>query len=296
MADNNTTINPSNATTGSPVEGACCYTSFEDNPTIPTDATTSISGAGSDFVNLGELSDQGWQQDVAITVQKFKGYHGKTLFQKVSGEENTFKAEFVEITRTAATKLRYGKNNVTTNLDGEVTAINPKKVPEDIVPLIFEELLSNGVKQRTVFPRAKIESIDSQAHQDGSLLVYGMTFTALVDDSGAPYHVYRARIASDADLTANVALQTLTIGSVSLTPSFAANVTSYAATTSNATNTVTATAADSSAGVVITVNGNSIASGGSATWSTGENNVLITVTNGVMSRTYRIVVTKESSD
>lgn len=52
----------------------------------------------------------------------------------------------------------------------------------------------------------------------------------------------------------NVNLATLTIGAVTLDPAFAAGVTSYSAETSNATNTITATAVDTAAEVSITVN------------------------------------------
>lgn len=191
--DLKTTINPNNVTTGGPVEGGCCYTNFSASPTLPTTAAESLVGETSTWENVGELSDQGWTQSTSTSVNKFKGYHGTVLLTQISEEENTFKAEFLEVTRSTATKLRYGADNVTTDQDGFVSAIDPTHVPDEILPLVFDELFSNGVRQRTVFPRAKIDSIDDQAHQRGSLLVYGMTFTALVDDQGRPYYVRRAK-------------------------------------------------------------------------------------------------------
>lgn len=92
---------------------------------------------------------------------------------------------------------------------------------------------------------------------------------------------------------ANVNLSALTIGSISLDPTFAAGTTAYTAETSNATNAITATAADENAGVSITVNGDSLTNGSSATWEEGENTVVITVTNGGSSKTYTVTVTKE---
>ena len=91
----------------------------------------------------------------------------------------------------------------------------------------------------------------------------------------------------------NVNLSTLSIGSISLDPEFAADVTEYEATTSNATNNITATAVDSSAGVAITVNGNSVSSGSSATWEEGENLVVVTVSNAGSSKRYTVTVMKE---
>lgn len=92
--------------------------------------------------------------------------------------------------------------------------------------------------------------------------------------------------------TVDTSLSGLTLGSITLTPTFASGTFEYTATTSNATNTITATAAAQTAGVAISVNGNSIQNGGSATWVTGTNTVLIVVTNGTHSSTYTVIVTK----
>ncbi len=92
--------------------------------------------------------------------------------------------------------------------------------------------------------------------------------------------------------SAGAALSALSIGSLTLTPAFAADTTAYTVTTTNATNAVTATAADTDATVAITVNGTTHTSGAAATWQTGENTVTVTVTNGTATRTYTVTVTK----
>lgn len=196
MANDNTTINPANVTTGGPVEGACAYVAFGSNVTIPTSATTDLSAANSGFENLGELSDQGWTHSVSTSVNKFKGYHGKTLLTEVSDEEHTLKIELAEVERPAANKLRYGASAVT-ETNGEVSEITPTAIPDQEVVIVIDELFSNGRKQRSVFPRCKADSIDDEAHQKGSLLVYGMTFNLLVDSNGNPYYQYRAAPAED---------------------------------------------------------------------------------------------------
>lgn len=93
--------------------------------------------------------------------------------------------------------------------------------------------------------------------------------------------------------TADATLRSLSIGSLVLTPAFSASVTEYTATTTNATNTVSAAANDQSATVAITVNDEPISSGSAATWETGENEVKIVVTNGSTTKTYTVTVTKE---
>ena len=66
----------------------------------------------------------------------------------------------------------------------------------------------------------------------------------------------------------------------------------YTATTTNATNTITATPTDAEASVQIMVGDTAVNNGTAATWATGENNVTITVTNGAITKTYSVIVTK----
>lgn len=86
-------------------------------------------------------------------------------------------------------------------------------------------------------------------------------------------------------------LTALTIGSLTLSPAFAAGTYEYTAATSNATNVINATA-PTGANVVLIVNGNSLANGGSATWEDGDNIVLVTVSDSTGSNSYKITVTK----
>ena len=79
---------------------------------------------------------------------------------------------------------------------------------------------------------------------------------------------------------------------MTLTPSFDAEVETYTATTSNASNKITAVASDNEATVAIKVGDTTIENGASATWAKGENVVTITVTNGTAETEYTVTVTK----
>ena len=87
-------------------------------------------------------------------------------------------------------------------------------------------------------------------------------------------------------------LSGLTIGALTLTPTFDPDETEYEVTTTAATNKITATPEDENATVEILVGETEIDSGDSATWSTGENTVTITVTNGTETEVYTVTVTK----
>lgn len=89
-------------------------------------------------------------------------------------------------------------------------------------------------------------------------------------------------------------LSALTIGSQALTPTFAAATVSYTATTTNATNTITAVPSDAGAEIHVLVNNAEIDNGTAATWQTGSNTVKVNVTaaDGTTTKTYTVTVTK----
>lgn len=73
-------------------------------------------------------------------------------------------------------------------------------------------------------------------------------------------------------------------------------MTEYTATTENATNKVTATAADETATVTIMNGETEVTNGSAASWELGENVLTITVTDGndpQIEKVYTVTVTKE---
>ena len=90
-------------------------------------------------------------------------------------------------------------------------------------------------------------------------------------------------------------LSGLTIGALSLTPEFDPDVTEYTATTTNATNTITATPEDEGADVSILNGETPVTNGTAATWQEGANTVTITVTNGEAEEVYTVTVTKQTA-
>lgn len=88
-------------------------------------------------------------------------------------------------------------------------------------------------------------------------------------------------------------LANLKIGSLTLSPDFDPDEDTYTASTTNATNVINATVNNSLASVVIEVNDEVIPNGTAATWETGENDVVITVTaEDGTTKAYGVTVTK----
>lgn len=186
--DNNLT------TVGQPTAGGCVYVAFKANPTLPSDATTKM-GTLTDFVSLGDISENGFTEANARSKNKHKNWNGDVVRTSISDEENTYKLEFIEPNRPSVAKLRYGSGNVEAGTDGSVSHIKGVLGTDEQVALVIDELESGGFLRRTVIPCATIDSFDDVAHQKGSLLVYGMTFTA-VKGTGNIFDIYRAKPAT----------------------------------------------------------------------------------------------------
>lgn len=190
MADTLEAYDNDLVTTGNPAEGGCCWTCFSDDPTLPTDATTAMADP---WVSLGDLSENGYTEGKSVTNNKLRGWRGSVVLTCISEEDRTFKVEFIEVNRPSVAKVRYGADNVTAGSDGSVSKISDKVGVMQRLPLVFDELESNGFLRRTVVRRATIDSFDDVPHQKGSLLVYGMTFTALDTGDGEPVTIFRAK-------------------------------------------------------------------------------------------------------
>lgn len=114
------------------------------------------------------------------------------------------------------------------------------------------------------------------------------------DPYDAAGHLYKFKMANQPNVTAEAgtpSLSALSIGSLTLDPTFDKDINNYATETENSSDTVTATAGED-VDVVITVNGNSITNGTAPTWAAGDNIVSVQLTSSTGMNTYTVTVTK----
>ena len=95
-----------------------------------------------------------------------------------------------------------------------------------------------------------------------------------------------------ADTANDALLQSLTVGSETLTPTFDPAVMAYTITAAAATDKIEATAAQAQAKIELNLNGKNLNNGGTATWTSGGNTLTVTVKNGNAVRVYTLTVTK----
>lgn len=116
------------------------------------------------------------------------------------------------------------------------------------------------------------------------------------DISGLQPAYYKVETVQNTADVENADLADLKFSGHTLTPEFAAATTEYTVTTQDATNTVTAVMADTTAEMKLTYNDKVVANGSRITWADGNKNVVkIEVKDGETTKTYTLTVTKEAA-
>lgn len=147
--------------------------------------------------------------------------------------------------------------------------------------------LESETKEDSIEPVKEKLSISADPREDG--LVKARSGD---DTTTAAYNSWYQAVYTPVETAGAAKLSSLSIGSLTLTPTFAAGTTSYTTSTGNETDTVTAAGADG-ATATISVNGSTVTSGSSATWNAGTNTVIISVSkSGLSTTTYTVTVTK----
>lgn len=264
--------------------------------TLPTKASYPdfFSTALSDpWENVGYLTTDGISRSTDGDSDEMQDMNLDVVDVMDQAKTDTISFHPMEVAASAM-KLQYGSQNVEV-ADSGVMAVhsNWTKAAGEHYSYIARYVLKNGRRWDRVIPDGVVSSLGEETQNKSTGTGRDVTLKLAADENGDTIVDYYAPVATPADAT----LSALTIGSLTLSPTFDDDVTAYTTTTTNASETVTATATKASEGatVVITVNGSSIASGGTATWETGANEVKVAVTNGSTTKTYVVTVTKSGT-
>ena len=145
--------------------------------------------------------------------------------------------------------------------------------------------------------------VDTSVNPNGAVVVQGIIdATKAQAHSGVSYNTSNLKSALPGvilrdnikALSGNANLNTLTIGSLELSPEFSKDVYSYETSTTNTSDTITVVTEDENATAVIKNGDTTVTSGNAATWAGTDNTVTITVTaeNGVDEQVYYVSVAK----
>lgn len=116
----------------------------------------------------------------------------------------------------------------------------------------------------------------------------------VLDISGLTPATYKVTQVDPPAASTDATLSALTVGSLTLTPTFASGTLTYTAATTNASDVVTAVPGNAAARMKLTVGGKEIENGTAATWATGSNvlQIVVTAADGTTTKTYKVTVTK----
>lgn len=271
----------------------------------PYVANYSNTGTTVTYTGLRELA-----RGVNVTVSPESADDNKFYANNVEAESaaGQFAGGTVELTVdglfTAAERLIQGLPAA--GADGWIGYGNDQSVPYVGIGFVVR-YMSDGVTsyQPFVFPKVKFNTVGLEAAtQEDEIDWQTQSLTATIsrdDTANQNWKLLGDSYATEAE--AELALKvkmgyvapilsSLTIGALTLTPAFSANVFEYTAATTNAQDAVSATAGS---GVTVTIeaNGTEITSGDDVTWTTGENTVTVTASNGADTNIYTVTVTAE---
>lgn len=272
---------------GKPKIGGAIFTA-PLGTTLPTDSTTALDPA---FKNTGFVTEDGVSDNLTRSTKDIKAWGGDTVMRVQTAFGDEFKWSFLQSNDPDVLAAIYGEGNVTgTPETGMTLTVNSADVPNRA--WVIDMVLKDGGTKRLVIPVGSAAMSGEIKYADADAIVYPITVGALPDEAGNTHYEY-TKFANAVDVP-DTTLSALTIGSLTLTPQFSSSVTSYAVTTTNATDTITATATDNEATVVIKNGSDTVTSGTAAEWSAGTNALTVTVTNDGYTQTYNVTVTKST--
>ena len=281
MSTNNTAY----INAGKPKIGGAIFTA-QLGTTIRTNADAELAAA---FKCTGFVTEDGVSDNMTRSTKDVKAWGGDTVMRIQTAFGDEFKWNFLQTNDPDVLAAIYGEGNVSgTPETGMTLTVNSQDVPNRIC--VIDMVLKDGGKKRLVIPNGSATMSGEIKYADADAVNYPVTVGALPDTAGNTHYEYTK--SGSASSIPDTTLASLVIGGVDLVPDFFSQNTSYTAATTSATNTITAAAADNSATVVIKNGSDTVTSGEAAEWTTGTNNVTVTVTKGGYTRTYNITVTK----
>lgn len=228
------------------------------------------------FEKFGELNSFGEINELAENLFN----EGDTESLRAMAKENGIQSDFVDMYLQGEIPVLCDQLTAALGkIDVEVAELKPKEIMEDWVEYLRGQCMENELLAFNV--RKKGKSLKGCI---AALLMWSFKNQQTVDKD-----IIKAEKAKTDDAT----LADLKVGALKLSQTFAAGTTEYTATTQNASNTITAVPASSTAEIEITVGDVKVTNGAAANWSEGSNTVTVKVTDGAQTKSYKVTVTKE---
>lgn len=173
-----------NVAVGKPATGGAIFKA-PAGTSLPTDATTSLSGA---YVCLGYISEDGVTNNNSPESDTIKAWGGDTVLTLQTEKPDTFAFTMIESQNVDVLKAVYGDANVSGTLGSGIT-VRANSTEAEAGVWVIETILGTTLS-RTVIPNGKVSEIGEITFKDDTAVGYNITVTALPGSDGDTHKVY----------------------------------------------------------------------------------------------------------
>lgn len=173
-----------NVTAAKPKAGGALHVGAT-TATLPTSTDGTLTG----FTALGNISDDGLDNDMSTTSEDTRAWGGEVVLSSQTESNDTFSCTLLDSLDVNVLKEVYGAANVSGTL---ATGISIKKNAQEKVSRswIIDMVMADGVLKRICIPSAKITAIGTVKYVDNAPVGYEVTLTATPDASGNTHYEY----------------------------------------------------------------------------------------------------------
>lgn len=177
--------NVSNVSAGQPKVAGAVFRA-PTGITLPTDASTAL---GSDFVDLGYVSEDGVTNNNTATSDSVKAWGGDTVLVLQTEKPDEWTLTLIEAMNQNVLKTVYGDANVTVATGGLITV---KATAEQLADnsYVIDMKLKGGAMKRVVIPNGSLSEVGEIVYKDDEPIGYEITLLALPDTSGVTHYEY----------------------------------------------------------------------------------------------------------
>ena len=196
----------SNVSTGKPKVAGAVYRAPKGT-TLPTDATSSLSGA---FVDMGYISEDGVTNSNSPSTTKVKDWSGRTVLIVNNERPDSFKLKFIESINPNVLQSAYGAANVTLDaVNGQITVTVDADDPGEYV-YVIDMILRDGALKRIVIPCGALSALGDIVYKGDQAIGYELTLDDLPDSSGN-YHYEYIKLAAGTTMALAIDKSTLSV-------------------------------------------------------------------------------------